>query len=137
MDDAGDDVGKFAAKNTIGLLIKYAFDLARNNNPTAMQTVDNSLSALGTHLNGPNRVNELTQLETLATQSLSSLFSGIGIQIEIPPPSLDEIIKTTTIKLIEDGNQPREPLRAAVGAPLLRPRRLQEVQRRLRPRRRR
>lgn len=107
MDDAGDDVGKFAAKNTIGLLIKYAFDLARNNNPAAMQTMDNSLSALGTHLNGPNRVNELTQLETLATQSLSSLFSGIGIQIEIPPPSLDEIIKTTTIKLIEGGNQPR------------------------------
>ncbi|MBB1115887.1 AAA family ATPase [Stenotrophomonas sp. W1S232] len=107
MDDAGDDVGKFAAKNTIGLLIKYALDLARTQNPNAMQAVDNSLLVLGTHLNGPTRVPEIGQLESLATQDLSSLFSGIGIQIEIPPPTLDEIIKTTTIKLIEGGNQAR------------------------------
>lgn len=107
MDDAGDDVGKFAARNTIGLLIKYAFELARTNNHTAMQTVDNSLAALGTHLNGPTRVAEITQLESSATQSLASLFSGISIQIDIPPPSLDEIIKTTTIKLSEGGSLSR------------------------------
>jgi hypothetical protein len=107
MDDASDDVGKFAAKNTIGLLIKYAFELARTNNQAAMQTVDSSLAALGAHLNGATRVAEITQLESSATQSLASLFSGISIQIDIPPPSLDEIIKTTTIKLSEGGNPSR------------------------------
>ncbi|WP_374012990.1 ATP-dependent endonuclease [Pseudoxanthomonas koreensis] len=108
MDDAGDDVSKFAAKNTIGLLIKYALDLARANNQSAMQTVDASLAALGTHLNGQTRIPELTSLESSATQSLASLFSGIDVQIEIPPPSLDEIIKSTTIKLVEQGsNNPR------------------------------
>lgn len=107
MDDASDDVGKFAAKNTIGLLIKYALDLARSNNQAAMQTVDASISSLGTHLNGPNRIGEIAQLQNSATQSLQSFFSGVSIEIEIPPPNLDELIKSAAIKLTEGTNQPR------------------------------
>lgn len=107
MDDASDDVGKFAAKNTIGLLIKYALELARSSNQTAMQTVDTSITSLGDHLNGPSRIQEIAQLQSSATQSLQSFFPGIRIEIDIPPPNLDELIKSANIRLSEGTSQPR------------------------------
>lgn len=107
MDDAGDDVGKYAAKNTIGLLIKYAIEKARASNAASMQSVDSALEDLRINLNGPSRLPELSELANDATQSIQSFFSGISIEIEIPPPSIDEIIKSASVKLIEGQSKER------------------------------
>ncbi|WP_083468501.1 ATP-dependent nuclease [Stenotrophomonas pictorum] len=108
MDDAEDDVAKFGARNTIGLLIKFAMESARLNNQASVQTLESDIARVGAHLNGPNRLNEINNLELRATNSINSLFPGISINLEMPPPSIDEIIKATKIKLREIGGQDRD-----------------------------
>lgn len=107
MDDAGDDVAKFGAKNTIGLLLKYAIDLAKINNIPAMTAVDAALQSLGSHLNGPHRISELNSLESNATKSISSFFNGLGLVIDIPPPNIEEIIKSANVRITDGSGTPR------------------------------
>lgn len=76
MDDAADDISRFAAKNTIGLLLKYTLDQIRANNAAALNNVLTDLQSVGAHLNGPARIQELNTLEGDATQAVGDFFSG-------------------------------------------------------------
>lgn len=108
MDDSADDISRFAAKNTIGLLLKYTVEQIRTNNITAMETVLADLETLGAHLTGPRRLRELEALEMQAATEIAEFFPGIGMHLDIQPPTLDELIKGATISL-SDGHGHQRP----------------------------
>lgn len=99
MDDAADDVGKFGAKNTIGLLLKYTLEQIKTHNAAAVTTVQQAIQTVGNLLNGPNRINQLASLETQATTALGAFFPGLAVHLTIETPELDELIKGATLDL--------------------------------------
>lgn len=99
MDDAGEDIGKFGAKNTIGLLLKYVLEGMRANNAAALQAIQAALQAVGGHLNGPARVQELGAFEVAATQAISSFFPGLTFHIDISTPVVEDLFKGATVSL--------------------------------------
>jgi putative ATP-dependent endonuclease of OLD family len=99
MVDAADDISRFAARNTIGSLLRYALDQIRTNNTAALNNILTDLQSVGTHLNGPTRIQELNTLESDATQAIADFFPGLSLYLEIQTPSLDDLIKSATISL--------------------------------------
>ncbi|WGY72604.1 AAA family ATPase [Burkholderia cepacia] len=99
MDDAADDISRFAARNTIGLLLKYTLDQIRANNAAALNKVLTDLQSVGAHLNGPARIQELNTLEGDATQAIGDFFPGLSLHLDIEAPSFDDLIKGATISL--------------------------------------
>lgn len=99
MDDSADDISKFAAKNTLGLLLKLIFESIKTNNQAAHQSLLSSLANLDTLLNGPARLPEFSQFEYQASQEVSNFYSGINIHLDINPPNYDEILKNSTLSL--------------------------------------
>lgn len=108
MDDAADDVGKYAARNTIGLLLKYTVEQIRANNAAALQAAITDINTLGLHLNGPTRINELTALESEASKEVSEFFPGLGLHLQIQAPSIEDLIKGASISL-SDGHGHQKP----------------------------
>jgi putative ATP-dependent endonuclease of the OLD family len=99
MEDAGEDVGKFGAKNTIGLLLKYVLEGMRANNVAALQAIQTALQAVGGHLNGPARVPELSLFEAAATQAIGSFFPGLTLHVDIGTPLVEDLFKAATVSL--------------------------------------
>ena len=99
MDDAADDVGKFGARNTIGLLLKYTLEQIKAHNAAAVTTVQQALQNVGNLLNGPNRIGQLATLETQATTALGAFFPGLSVHLKIEAPELDELVKGATLDL--------------------------------------
>lgn len=99
MDDSADDISKFAAKNTLGQLLKLIFESIKNNNQAAHQSLLSSLDNLDTLLNGPTRLSEFAQFENQASQEVSNFYPGINIHLDINPPDFDELLKNSTLSL--------------------------------------
>lgn len=99
MDDAVDDISRFAARNTIGSLLKYTMDQIRANNVAALNNLLTAVQSVGAHLNGPARIQELNTLESDATQAISDFFPGLSLHLDIEAPSFDDLIKGATISL--------------------------------------
>ncbi|ALK34386.1 ATP-dependent nuclease [Burkholderia plantarii] len=99
MDDAANDISRFAARNTIGLLLKYTLDQIRANNAAALNNVLTDLQSVGAHLNGPTRIQELNTLEGDATQAIGDFFPGLSLHLDIEAPSFDDLIKGAAISL--------------------------------------
>lgn len=99
MEDSADDISKFAAKNTLGQLLKLIFESIKNNNQVAHQSILSSLSNLDTLLNGPTRLPEFAQFETQASHEVSNFYPGINIHLDINPPDFDELLKNSTLSL--------------------------------------
>lgn len=107
MDDAGEDVGKFGAKNTIGLLLKHVLSRINANNVAAVTAMNAALSAVSGHLNGQNRMAELSAFEVDATAAIASFFPGLSLQLNFNPPGIEELFKSSTITLSDAQGQPR------------------------------
>lgn len=107
MDDAADDISRVAAKNTIGLLLKYTLDQIRENNENALNLVLADLETVGAHLSGPRRLQELNELEAQASREISEFFPGLGLHLGIRPPDFDDLIKGATISLSDNQGDPR------------------------------
>lgn len=99
MEDAAEDIGKSSAKNTIGLLLKYALDQLKQNNLAAMQSIQQALIGLDTQLNGATRAQQLGQLEQQATNAISDFFPGLEFFLDIQTPTLDELVKSASVSL--------------------------------------
>ncbi|WP_150568581.1 ATP-dependent nuclease [Pandoraea morbifera] len=107
MDDAAVDVGRFAARNTIGLLLKFCVDQIRANNAQALQAVVSDINALSGHLSGGGRIRELNTLEADATSAVADFFPGLSLHLNIEPPSLEDLVKSATISLSDDAGGSR------------------------------
>jgi putative ATP-dependent endonuclease of the OLD family len=99
MEDAVEDVSRFAAKNTIGLLLKYAIEQVRRTNVAALASLEGALQQVGNLLNGPARIQELQALEVNATQAIASFFPGLGLHLDIQAPGVEDLIKSASVTL--------------------------------------
>lgn len=102
MDDSAVDIGKFAAKNTLGLLLKLTLDQIKTNNALALGNIQTSLQSVSAHLTGPKRIAELNNLEGQATAAINNFFPGLGLFLDIQTPSLDDLVKGATVHLSDD-----------------------------------
>ena len=99
MDDASADVSQFAAKNTIGLLLKNTMEQIRLQNAPALAALTNALSAAASHLNGPQRIAEFALLESAATTALNDFFPGLSVHLGMQSPTLEDVVKTASLDL--------------------------------------
>lgn len=99
MEVAAEDVGKFTAKNTIGLLLKYTLEQIKSDNSIAVDNLQSALQNVSDLLNGANRINQLTSLEEQATSALGSFFPDLNVHLNIATPNLDELVKGATLDL--------------------------------------
>lgn len=106
MDDAVDDVAKFAAKNTIGLLLKYAMSEAARQTSQELTSLQTALTTVSGLLNGPQRIPELAVLEQNAGAAVGEFFPGLAVKLKIEPPPLDELVKSATVEFA-DGQRAR------------------------------
>ena len=107
MEDAAEEVAKFAAKNTIGVLLKYTAERIRNQNPQAFGSIQQALQQVGALLEGPQRVQQLAALETEGTQAISEFFPGISLHLKISAPEFDDLVKAASISLADANGAPR------------------------------
>ncbi|MCO4854905.1 AAA family ATPase [Herbaspirillum sp. WGmk3] len=102
MDDAADDVARFSAKNTIGMLLKCFLEGVQQQNVQAFQAIQNALQTVNDSLNGPQKIQQLTDLETAGNQELSAFFPGLSLQISINTPLFEDLVKGASLNLSDN-----------------------------------
>lgn len=107
MEDASDDIGKFAAKNTIGLLLKQVLLSIQAHNAQAVAAMQKALSQVSTFLEGPDRMVELAAFEAQATNAIASFFPGLSLHLNFTTPGIDEIFRSSTVSLSDVQGSPR------------------------------
>lgn len=107
MENAGEDIGKFAAKNTIGLLLKQVLAKIHAQNAPAIAAMQAAFSDVSAFLAGQNRMAELAIFETDASNAIASFFPGLSLHLNFATPSIEEIFKTSTVTLSDVQGSPR------------------------------
>lgn len=107
MENAGDDIGKFAAKNTIGLLLKQVLAKIQSQNASAVAALQGAFSQVSSYLEGPSRMAELSTFETDASNAIASFFPGLSLHLNFATPGIDEIFKSSTVSLSDAQGTPR------------------------------
>lgn len=107
MEDAGEDIGKFGAKNTIGLLLKQVLSKINTQNAAAVAAMKAALDQVSGHLNGAQRMAELGEFEVDATDAIATFFPGLALHLNFETPEIDDLFKSTTVKLSDAQGSPR------------------------------
>ncbi|MDP9898315.1 ATP-dependent nuclease [Variovorax ginsengisoli] len=107
MEDAGEDVGKFGAKNTIGLLLKHVLAKINAQNAAAIAAMRAALTQVSGHLNGATRMAELGAFEVDATDAITSFFPGLSLHLNFETPAIDDLFKSSTVTLSDAQGLPR------------------------------
>lgn len=107
MEDAGEDVGKFGAKNTIGLLMKQVLTRINVNNAAAVSAMQLALGAVSGHLNGQARMTELGDFEVDATAAIEAFFPGLQLHLNFATPQIEDLFKSSTVTLSDTAGYPR------------------------------
>lgn len=107
MDDASEDVAKFGAKNTIGLLLKHVLSGINANNLPAINAMRAALAQVSGHLNGLNRMAEVSAFEANASTAIASFFPGLSLHLNFAPPDIEDLFKSSTITLSDALGCPR------------------------------
>ncbi|OAK60172.1 hypothetical protein A3K87_23910 [Variovorax paradoxus] len=108
MEDAVEDVGKFGAKNTIGLLLRQVLTKINAQNAAAVTAMRAALAEVAGHLNGDARMAELGEFEVDATNAIASFFPGLSLHLNFDTPAIDDLFKLSTITL-SDGQGTQRP----------------------------
>ncbi|GAA6178585.1 hypothetical protein NBRC116594_00230 [Shimia sp. NS0008-38b] len=100
MENATEDVGKFASGTTIGKLIKEIIEpvAERNAGPVteALEQVANRLSA-----DGEEKDEALVELDAQIETELSRFFPGVVAKTHIQTPDFSDFLKSATIKIFD------------------------------------
>ena len=107
MDDADEEVGKFGAKNTIGLLMKHVLTTINLKNAPAVLAMQNALGAVSEHLNGQTRMKELGDFEVDATAAIEAFFPGLQLHLNFGTPQIEDLFKSSTVTLSDAAGCPR------------------------------
>jgi putative ATP-dependent endonuclease of OLD family len=107
MENANDDIGKFGAKNTIGLLLKLVLANIRAQNVAAVATMQGAFSQVAALLAGQTRMGELTTFESDASTAIASFFPGLSLHLNFTTPAIEEIFKSSTVTLSDVQGNPR------------------------------
>jgi len=102
MENATEDVGKFAAGTTIGKLIKEIIGPVTAAHSGA---VTEALAEIGKKLSAESAEKDetLVALDTDIQTELDKIFPGVSVKTHIPTPEFGEFLKGATIKIFEDG----------------------------------
>jgi putative ATP-dependent endonuclease of OLD family len=107
MEDPGEDIGKFAAKNTIGLLLKQVLAKIHAQNGPAMAEMQGAISEVSAFLAGQRRMAELALFESEASKAIASFFPGLSLHLNFAMPSVEDIFKSSTVTLSDVKGSPR------------------------------
>ncbi len=107
MESANDDIGKFAAKNTIGLLLRLVLAKIHAQNAPAVTALQGACTQVNAFLSGQNRIAELATFESDATAAIASFFPGLSLHLNFAMPGIEEIFKTSTVTLSDVQGSPR------------------------------
>lgn len=107
MEDAGEEVEKFGAKNTIGLLLKHVLSTINTNNVAAIAAVTDALVQVSSYFNGQNRMAELSSFEVEASTAIASFFPGLSLHLNFNPLEIEDLFKSSTVTLSDVQGQPR------------------------------
>ena len=115
MQDAADDVAKQTKGNTIGKLIADVIEPVRKQHEgelrAALKGIADKFSA-----EGVDRAEQLKAFDVGATASLSGLFPGLQLKLDVPLPEIPDIFKNGTVRVIEaQGGNTSSRTFAAVG----------------------
>jgi putative ATP-dependent endonuclease of OLD family len=99
MEDAEEDVGKFGAKNTLGLLLKQILSNINANNAAAVTAINGALASVSSQFNGATRMAELTQFESDATTAIGAFFPGLSLNVSFTTPGIDDLFKSSAVTL--------------------------------------
>ena len=102
MENATEDVGKFATGTTIGKLIK---EIIGPITEAHSASVAESLAELTSKLsaNGEDKDESLVGLDGRIQAELANFFPGVTAKTHIPTPGIDDFFKGATIKIFEEG----------------------------------
>lgn len=107
MENAGEDIGKFAAKNTIGLLLKQVLAKIQTQNASAVAALEGAFSQVSAYLEGAGRMTELSAFEADASNAIASFFPGLSLHLNFETPGIDELFKSSTVTLSDVQGTPR------------------------------
>lgn len=107
MEDAAEDIGKFGAKNTIGLLLRQVLLKINTQNAAAVAAMRAALAQVSGHLNGATRMAELGAFEVDATDAIASFFPGLSLHLNFEAPAIDDLFKSSTVTLSDVQGLPR------------------------------
>ena len=101
MQDAADDVVKQTKGNTIGKLIADVIEPVRTSHEgelrVALKDITDKFSA-----DGANRAEQLKAFDDGATASLSDLFPGLRLKLDVPVPAISDLFKNGTVRVVEE-----------------------------------
>lgn len=107
MQDAAEDAAKAKASTTIGKLLAEFLEPVRLAHEAELaqflNEVDRRLSA-----DGDTRCAELLTIESQISARIADLFPGIGARLHFPVPTMDDLIKSGTLKLHEAAGSSRD-----------------------------
>jgi predicted ATP-dependent endonuclease of OLD family len=104
MEDANGDTGKYKKGNTIGKLISEIMKPIEEN---YTEEINNKLLkgiSQKFNIDGGKRLKELKKFDTEATKSLNNFFPGISIKVDIPTPSVKNLLESGQLKVIENSD---------------------------------
>lgn len=115
MQDAADDIAKQTKGNTIGKLISDVIEPVRKQHEgelrDALKSISDKFSA-----DGAERAEQLKEFDIGATASLSNLFPGLQLKLDVPLPEIPDIFKNGTVRVVEgQGSNTSSRTFAAVG----------------------
>lgn len=101
MEDAASDASKAKSTSTIGKLLKLIsgelIERHQNDVDETLGQVRNSLSA-----EGSDRFDGLKNIDTKINESIGMFFPRVSVKLDVPVPSLEELLGSGTIKIYED-----------------------------------
>lgn len=115
MENATEDVGKFASGTTIGKLIKEIIEPVRDAHAASL--ID-ALAGLSDALSAEGNAKDanLQDIDSRIAQELAGLFPGVSAKTHIPTPEIDDLFKSATIKLFEADGTGRDAASLGHGA---------------------
>lgn len=106
MEDAAEDSAKARSTTTIGKLLAEFINPVLQAHETEISRhlgqVEQQLSA-----DGASRLAEFNAIDESINQKINDLFPGIGIKLHFPVPTVEDLIKSGTVKVYEDAGVPR------------------------------
>jgi len=108
MEDATEDVGRSKSTTTIGKLISAVTEPIQEAHGATIQGALDEIRHL-LEAEGEERAQELVEFDQAANEIVKELFPGIEIALHVPPPELNDLFKSGTIRVFEaDGEEARE-----------------------------
>lgn len=107
MEDAAEDASKSKASTTIGKLlaefVKSVRDAHENDINEHLGKIEQQMS-----FDGANRLAGFSQIDESINSKINDLFPGIGLKLHFQVPTIDDLIKSGTVKVHEDGDASRD-----------------------------